>query len=194
MSTDPPIRLSRKQFAQPTLVLARRLLGCRLHHRVDGELHSGRIVEVEAYTTDLASHCANGKRTPRNAPMFGKPGVAYVYFTYGMHHCFNVVAESDGVPGAVLIRALDGIPQAAGPALLCRALGLTLCDNGRDLVVDPELWIEPGRPSRRDAIVQTTRIGIRKDVALPYRLYLLSSPGISKRDRAAEQAFRAERP
>ncbi len=118
--------------------------------------------------------------------MFGSAGVAYVYFTYGMHHCFNVVTEEDGRPGAVLVRGLDGIAHAAGPALACKALHLTLRDNGRDLVTDPDLWIEPGRRKRGERIVRTTRIGIRHAAELPLRFYLLGSPGVSKRDRRAE--------
>ena len=180
-------RLDRGAFARPTLYVARRLLGCVLCRRVGDAVLRGRIVEVEAYTDDLASHAANGKRTPRNRIMFGPAGFAYVYFTYGMHHCFNVVTEPEGRPGAVLIRGLDGMTQAAGPALACRALQLTRRDNGRDLVTDPDLWIEPGRRRRDECIVQTTRIGIRKAVELPYRFYILGSAGVSRRDRAAER-------
>ncbi|MCK6554049.1 DNA-3-methyladenine glycosylase [Candidatus Binatia bacterium] len=181
-------RLSRAFYAGPTLTVARRLLGCFVCHRVDGRLWRGRIVEVEAYTDDAASHAAGGRRTPRNAVMFGPPGVAYVYFTYGMHHCFNVVTESDGRPGAVLVRGLDGLPGAGGPALACRALGLGRPDSGRDLVTDPNLWVEAGRRRRGERIVRTSRVGIRRAVELPLRLYLLGSPGVSRRDRLAEGA------
>src|SRR5438876_551228 len=118
-------RLQRADFARPTLRVARRLLGCIVYHRVDEEVVRGRIVEVEVYTDDLASHSANGKRTPRNRIMYGPAGFAYVYFTYGMHHCFNVVTETDGRPGAVLVRGLDGVARGAGPGLACRALHLT---------------------------------------------------------------------
>jgi len=179
-------RLGRAIYTGPTLTVARRLLGCVVCHRVDGHVRRGRIVEVEAYTDDAASHAAGGRRTPRNAVMFGPPGVAYVYFTYGMHHCFNVVAEADGCPGAVLVRGLDGLPRAAGPALACRALGLGRHDTGRDLVTDADLWIEAGRARRGERVVRATRIGIRRAVDLPWRLYLLGSPGVSRRDREAE--------
>ncbi len=179
-------RLQRSDFARSTLRVARRLLGCTICHRVGGEVLRGRIVEVEVYTDDLASHAANGKRTPRNQIMFGPAGVLYVYFTYGMHHCLNVVTERDGRPGAVLVRGLDGIASAAGPALACRALHVTLRDNGRDLVSDPDLWIELGRRRRGERIIQTTRIGIRHAAELPRRFYILGSPGVSKRDRTAE--------
>ena len=129
----PGSRLQRDAFTGSTTAVARRLLGCWLCHRVDDDVVRGRIVEVEAYTDDAASHAAHGKRTRRNAVMFGPPGVVYVYFTYGLHHCFNVVTETPDVPGAVLIRGLDGIAGAAGPARLCRTLALSTRDTGRDL-------------------------------------------------------------
>ena len=189
-----PERLQRSDFARPTIAVARRLLGCVLCHRVGDTLLCGRIVEVEAYARDPASHAANGKRTPRNAVMFGPAGVAYIYFTYGMHHCFNVVTETEGRPAAVLVRGLDGIAHAAGPGLVCRALQLSLRDNGRDLVRDPDFWIEPGRRRRGELVVQTTRIGIVKGAELRWRFYLLGSPGVSKRDRAAERLRLLDRP
>jgi DNA-3-methyladenine glycosylase len=179
-------RLSRCDFARSTVAVARRLLGCRLCHRVADSILCGRIVEVEAYTDDLASHAAMGRRTPRNAVMFGTAGVAYIYLSYGVHHCFNVVTESHGHPGAVLIRGLDEIPHAAGPGLVCRALHLSGRDNGRDLVTDPSLWIARGRRRRGERVIQTTRIGIAKATDLPLRFYLLGSPGVSKRDRTRE--------
>ena len=179
-------RLQRDAFSGPTTTVARRLLGCWLCHRVGDQIVRGRIVEVEAYTDDAASHAARGKRTRRNAVMFGLPGVAYVYFTYGMHHCFNVVTETTDVPGAVLIRGLDGIPGAAGPARLCRTLGLSTRDTGRDLVTDPHLWIERHRRRRGERVIRTQRIGIRVATDLPWRYYLLGSSGVSKRDRRAE--------
>src|SRR5437867_13289256 len=120
------LRLGRTDFARSTFAVARRLLGCAVCHRVDDRVLRGRIVEVEVYTDDPASHAAGGKHTPRNRIMFGTAGFAYVYFTYGMHHCLNIVTESDGRPGAVLIRGLDGVERAAGPALVCRALQLTV--------------------------------------------------------------------
>jgi DNA-3-methyladenine glycosylase len=187
-------RLQRQDFARSTLSVARRLLGCTICHRVDGTVLRGRIVEVEVYTDDAASHSANGKRTPRNRLMFGPAGFAYVYFTYGMHHCFNVVTEQEERPGAVLVRGLDGIAHAAGPALACRALQLTLRDNGRDLATDADLWIEAGRRKRGERVVCTTRVGIRHAAELPLRFYLLGSPGVSKRDRRAESQAEARRP
>ncbi len=182
-------RLERPDYTGSTEGVARRLLGCYLCHRTAGAVFRGRISEVEAYTDDAASHAAGGRRTPRNAVMFGPPGFAYVYFTYGMHHCFNVVTETDGMPGAVLIRGLDQIEGAAGPARLCRTLKLTRADNGRDLVTDGDLWIESGDTIEPASVVTTTRVGIRQAVELPRRFYLFGSSGVSRRDRQAEAAL-----
>jgi len=166
--------------------VARALLGCTLHHRLGDRMLCGRIVEVEAYTDDDASHARGARRTPRNAVMFGPPGHSYVYFTYGMHFCFNVVTESEGQPGAVLVRGLEGIERANGPALLCRALGLGRAHNGLDLTLGEPLWVEAGRRRRGEAVVCTTRVGIRAATELPWRFYLAGSAGISRRDRKAE--------
>ena len=183
-----PRRLQCADFSRSTDAVARRLLGCTLCHRVGDDVIRGRIVEVEAYTDDPASHAADGRRTQRNSVMFGTAGVAYVYFTYGMHHCFNVVTEKEGIPGAVLIRGIESLPHAAGPALVCRAMQLTRRDNGRDLATDPSLWIEAGRRRPRERVIQTTRIGIGKGTELRRRYYLFGSPGVSRRDRRAESA------
>jgi DNA-3-methyladenine glycosylase len=184
--TAMPVALPRKFFARPTLVVARALLGCRLCRRVGNDVRSGRIVEVEAYTDDAASHSRNRRPTPRNVPMFGLAGHAYVYFTYGMHFCFNIVTEIKGVPGAVLIRGLDGIESANGPARLCRALAIDRRQNGIDLTDSRELWLERGRLSPHARVIQTTRVGIRVAMDLPWRFYVAGSAGVSRRDRSAE--------
>jgi len=113
----PARRLDPDFFTQPTIELARALLGQRLVRRLDGRRLAGIIVETEAYIgeDDLACHAAAG-RTARTEVMYGPPGHAYVYFVYGMHHCLNVVSEPPGYPAAVLIRALapsEGIPAMA---------------------------------------------------------------------------------
>jgi DNA-3-methyladenine glycosylase len=177
-----PIRF----FARPTLVVARALLGCSLCRRVGDVIRRGRIVEVEAYTDDAASHSRGRRPTPRNAPMFGRAGHAYVYFTYGMHFCFNIVSEADGEPGAVLIRGLEGLEGANGPARLCRALAIDRRHNGLDLTSGEILWLERGRLRAGERVVQTTRVGIRVAEHLPWRFYVAGSRGVSRRDRRAE--------
>ena len=184
-----PRPLARRFFSRPTLDLARALLGTWLCRARDGTVQRGRIVEVEAYTFDAASHARDHRRTPRNAVMFGPAGVAYVYFTYGMHHCVNVVAEGDGAPGAVLIRGLDGLDSANGPGRLCRLLAIDRTLDRLDLTRGEQLWIEAARPAPPEAVVETTRVGIRQAIDLPWRFYLAGSPGVSRRDPAAERAL-----
>jgi DNA-3-methyladenine glycosylase len=183
-----PAPLPRAFYARPTLRVARALLGCWLYHRVADALRGGRIVEVEAYTDDAASHSRGRRRTPRNAVMFGPAGHAYVYFTYGMHFCFNVVTETENRPGAVLVRGLDAIEGANGPGRVCRALAIDRRQNGIDLTGSETLWIERGRRRRGERVVQATRIGIRLAGDLPWRFYLSGSAGVSRRDRDAEAA------
>ena len=120
-----PRVLPRRFYARPTVEVARDLLGAVLE--CGGR--RGRIVEVEAYLPegDAAAHAFRG-RTRRTEVLYGPPGHAYVYFIYGMYHCLNVVAEPEGTPGCVLIRAVEGC--AAGPGRLTRAFGITLEHNG----------------------------------------------------------------
>jgi DNA-3-methyladenine glycosylase len=146
-----------------------------LVHETDEGVVSGRIVEVEAYcgAEDPCSHAFRGQ-TRRNATMFGPPGHLYVYFTYGMHHCSNVVTERDGIAGAVLLRAvepLDGMDLMAerrgveslrdlarGPARLCQAFGLSLAQDGLDLA-GGEMFVT-GRQKLADGIRTSKRIGV----------------------------------
>lgn len=189
-------RLGRRFYARPTLEVAEALLGRTLVHETDEGAVGGRIVEVEAYLgpDDPASHAAAG-HTRRNASMWGEPGHAYVYFTYGMHYCLNVVTERAGFPAAVLIRALEPtlgldlmrrsrlhLPDRlllSGPGRVCAGLGLTRAHDGIDLVTGP-LWI--GR-SRRLAgqVSRSTRVGIQKGVERPWRLFEAGNPSVSAR-------------
>lgn len=131
-----------------------------------GQRREGRIVETEAYRgpEDLAAHSARG-RTPRTEVMFGPPGHAYVYFIYGFWNCLNVVTEAQGVPHAVLLRALEPVTgvedRTWGPGLLCRAMHIDRSLNGADLCGDA-LWLErPPASGRRPArIARGARIGV----------------------------------
>ncbi|MCC6227892.1 MAG: DNA-3-methyladenine glycosylase [Phycisphaerales bacterium] len=173
----PDQRLARDFFAIPAAELAPALLGMRLVRILEnGTRLSGRIVETEAYVgvKDRASHAFNSRRTPRNEPMYACPGTAYVYFTYGMHWCFNVVCAAIDIPEAVLIRAVqpyEGLDEmrtlrggvrdldlCRGPARLCKALAIDSALNSADLTNSELLWIESGqRPTK---IAQTPRIGV----------------------------------
>jgi DNA-3-methyladenine glycosylase len=178
--------LSRRFYAREALVVAPLLLGRTLVHETAEGTAAGRIVEVEAYCgpRDPASHAYRGP-TRRNAVMFGPPGHLYVYFTYGMHCCANVVCEEEGSPGAILLRAVEptrGLelmaerrgtagPKALarGPGRLAQAFGIDLTCNGVDLVDGP-VWIG-GRQVLARPIAASPRIGIRVATTEPWRFY-----------------------
>jgi len=157
-------KLPRGFYARRTLVVARELIGQHLVRVRRGRRLIGRIVEVEAYQgpADLAAHSARG-RTERNAVMFGPPGFAYVYLIYGMWECVNVVTREEGVPHAVLIRAVEPIAniddKTWGPGLLCKAMHIDRRLNGADLC-GGVLWIEAPPESRRQRISRAPRIGV----------------------------------
>ncbi len=169
-------RLTRPFFARSTLVVARELLGRRLVRMESrGGRLSGLIVEAEAYvgSEDLGCHAKVG-HTARNASMWGPPGHAYVYFTYGMHWMLNVVTEKEGFPAAVLVRGLlplegletmqrrrSGKPLTDGPAKLCQALGIDRSLDGHDLCApDASLFIERGQKIRERFVTITPRVGL----------------------------------
>jgi DNA-3-methyladenine glycosylase len=163
--------------------------------QLDDRVLKVRISETEAYLglTDPASHAFRG-RTRRNAPMFGPAGIAYVYFIYGMHYCFNVVTGQEGDPQAVLIRAGVAGPPAApqvlgGPALLCRALGIDLDCNGADLCAPglSRIWFEIDEGWKSSAQV-TARVGVRDQRPLRFLEASTSAPG---RARVSPQRKRA---
>jgi DNA-3-methyladenine glycosylase len=188
-------RLPRSFFERDPVLVARDLLGRILFYRTPDGLLAGRIVETEAYTgrADPASHAYRGP-TARNQVMFGPAGVAYVYFSYGMHHCLNVTADASGTAGAVLFRALEPLAgeelmravgeagsQArllSGPGKIGRGFRLTLADNARDLTRGP-LGIAAGSPVPGREVQTTPRIGITRGAASPYRFYVRSSPSVS---------------
>jgi DNA-3-methyladenine glycosylase len=193
-SPEPSLghRLPRRFYARPVHAVARDLIGrVVVHQTVDG-LAAGRIVEVEAYggARDPASHAYRGV-TARNRVMFGPPGHAYVYFTYGMHHCLNVVTGAAGTAEAVLIRALEPVAGldlmrarrrvesssrlTCGPGCVAVALGLGRGENGLDLTRGP-LWIGSARKPPGWKVVRTGRIGIRHAANRPWRLVVLGHP------------------
>lgn len=198
--------LSRDFYDRPTLVVARDLLGKVLVHRTADGVASGIIVETEAYIgeDDPACHAAPGP-TIRNAPLYGPPGIAYVYLNYGIHYLVNAVTEGDGHPAAVLIRALEpveGISLMArrrwpdrsagevaslcrGPGNLTRALAITLGDNQRDLAsARSHLYIED-RGFRPDAVAAGPRIGITVAVERPWRFWIEGNTSVSMARRRA---------
>jgi DNA-3-methyladenine glycosylase len=190
-------RIARAWFERPAPEVAPELLGCilvRLHPT--GEVLRARIVETEAYEPDdPASHSFRGP-TRRNASMFGRAGHLYVYFTYGMHWCMNVVTGPVGHGGAVLLRAgepLEGVATMAGlrgtdrPRDLCRgparwaqAFGVDGSLDGADLVRGAEIWLESGQGMSRDRVAAGPRVGIREGLDLPWRFVERGSPWRSR--------------
>ena len=185
-------------YARDTLLVAQEVLGKILVRELNDAVLKGRIVEAEAYrgTDDPASHSYRGM-TNRNRVMFGRPGVAYVYFTYGNHYCLNLVTEGEGVPGAVLVRALqplDGIEimkrnrntgelrnLTSGPGKLTKAFAITKQHNGLDLTVGRELFlVEPDAPPSFET-AQSRRIGIREGSDKLWRFYVQGNPFVSKK-------------
>jgi DNA-3-methyladenine glycosylase len=175
------------------------LLGCVLTHRSPEGVASGVIVETEAYRPeDPACHAYNGP-TMRNRTMFGEPGLAYVYLSYGIHHLLNVVCEGRGVGSAVLIRALRPLEGHAlmaerrrgtlglcnGPGRLTQALGVDLTKDGHDLTRG-NLTISRGeRPVAE--VVATTRVGITRGTELPWRYLVAGDPNVSAAPKSIEE-------
>ena len=163
-------------YNRPTLTVARELLGARLVRILDGVKLVGVITETEAYFgfDDLASHAKAG-RTIRTAPMFGPPGHAYIYFTYGNHWMLNAVTEQEGFPAAVLIRAIQPIEgievmmerrsgrDTLGPGKLTQALGITKSENNLNLTeANSSLWIEAGQVIPDKSVTIGPRVGLNK--------------------------------
>jgi DNA-3-methyladenine glycosylase len=182
----------RSFFLRDTELVAQDLLGIWLGRFDEGKWFGGRIVETEAYlgTADRAAHSWNGRRTPRVEPMYSSGGHLYVYFVYGMHHCANVVTREEGVPEAVLIRALEGPSDtppeiASGPGKLCRALGITTALSGTDLLADGEVRLFRDPRIRIEAAV-SKRIGVDyagEAAEWPLRFFDRSSPAVSRHRR-----------
>lgn len=166
--------LPRDFYNRPTLRVARELLGARLVRILDGIRLAGLITETEAYIgeEDLGCHARAG-RTPRTQVMYGPPGHAYVYFTYGNHWMLNAVTEREGFPAAALIRAIQPVEGAEvmsarrggrdtfGPGKLCQAMGIAQGENAVDLTVTGTgLWIEAGVPVPEESVTNGPRVGL----------------------------------
>ena len=191
--------LERAFYERPTVDVARELLGHMLISVTPEGRTAGCIVETEAYlgADDPASHAAR-LRTGRVEAMWGEPGIAYVYRSYGIHAMLNVVTEPLGETGAVLIRALEpvfgvdlmrarrGIEDerllCSGPGKLCEALAISLDLHGTDLVSSDRLWISPGETPRD--VSTSGRIGISRGQAHPWRFWVTSNPHVSAHRRA----------
>lgn len=177
-----------------SLTAASDLLGCYLEREIDGNIVTVKIVETEAYDqNDAASHSFKGQ-TERTKIMFGPAGYLYVYFTYGMHYCCNIVTDKVGVGSAVLIRAVEpingidmmeklrrrqGIEISNGPAKLCEALNIDKTLNGHDLSVSP-LKLLYNQSIPKEDIVISTRIGISKAKDELKRFYIKDNPYVSR--------------
>lgn len=190
-------RLPRGFFERETEIVAREMLGTVLECDSDEGRTSGIIVETEAYLGehDLACHATAG-RTARTETLYGPPGTSYVYFIYGMYWCFNAVTRAEGLPSAVLVRALEPLDGIAlmhkrrpriksdfdltnGPGKLCAALGITGSMSGKSLQRKP-LLIREGEPVSDDRVEVTTRIGITRSADWPLRWIVKGSRFVSK--------------
>ena len=201
------MKLAEEFYARETLQVAKELLGKMIVHELNGVKIKGRIIETEAYIgpIDKACHAYGEKRTPRTEPLYGKPGTAYVYFIYGMYHCFNVITKEEGSPEGVLIRAvepIEGLEEmskqrfvksyseltkaqirnlTSGPSKLCIAFNINKECNKKDLCAS-NLYIEEPQGTDKFHIVKTKRIGIdyaeeAKDFL--WRFYVKDNPWVS---------------
>jgi DNA-3-methyladenine glycosylase len=190
--------LPREFYDRSTELVARDLLGAILECHAPEGVASGRIVETEAYLgeDDLACHAAAG-RTARTEPLYGPPGIAYVYFIYGMYWCFNAVTRAEGQPSAVLVRALEpltgidlmrerrrtrarrDVELTNGPGKICLALGIDGSHNRLRLDAPP-LLVRRGVEIPREAVTVTPRVGISRSADWPLRWFIADNPFVSK--------------
>jgi DNA-3-methyladenine glycosylase len=196
-------------YARDTVKVAPDLLNKWLVRVVGHERLIGRIVEVEAYRgkDDPASHAFRGL-TPRNAPMYGQPGHAYIYFTYGNHYCLNITTQEKGKPGAVLFRAVQpveglrtmkrfrpNVPDTEltnGPGKLTKAMTIDKSLNEQDMTVVGPLFVTESEVSQAEyEIWRSTRIGIKVGLDKRWRYYLKGNPYVSKRAGLKEVKFRS---
>ncbi|MBU3114250.1 DNA-3-methyladenine glycosylase [Clostridium lacusfryxellense] len=201
------MRLTREFYSRETLIVAKDLLGKILVHEVNGVILRGKIVETEAYigSIDKACHAYGGKRTPRVETLYGIPGIAYVYFIYGMYHCFNVITKEEGSPEGVLIRAIEPIDEfnemaklrfnkyyneltkaqiknlTTGPSKLCIAMNINKGNNNQDLCTS-DLYIEDPVENENLSIIEAKRIGINyaeEAIDFLWRFYIKENNWVS---------------
>ena len=188
-------------FRRPTEVVAAELIGKVVISTVGGLLTAGRIVETEAYLgyDDPASHGYRHRRNARNAALFGPAGIWYVYLSYGMHWCANLVCQRAGLASAVLLRALEplegldvmrqrrgDLPDkqlCSGPGRLCQALGMNRDLDGSAMAEGPVMVLRGDRVTA-GAISATPRIGITKAADWPLRFHLAGSPWTSRKEKS----------
>ena len=189
--------LPRDFYDRETEIVAREMLGSIIECRTPDGTASGMIVEAEAYVGehDPACHAAVG-RTKRTAPLYGRPGLSYVYFIYGVHWCFNAVTREEGLPSAVLVRAIEpiggidlmrtrrgprgqGVNLTNGPGKLCEALGIDGAMNDLSLQKYP-LVIRAGASLRDEDVAVGPRIGITKAADWPLRFFIRGNQWVSK--------------
>ena len=197
MKKLPPSFYTRKDV----VIIAKELLGKLLVTAFDGEITAGRIVETEAYngTGDKASHAYGNRRTNRTEIMYATGGAAYVYLCYGIHHLFNVVTNTAGIPHAILIRGIEpvkGIPVmlqrmkkenldytvGRGPGNVSKALGIDTKHTSLSLLSDEIYIADDGTKVKPSQIVASPRIGVdyaAEDALLPYRFYIKGNPYVS---------------
>jgi len=185
-------------FTRPAEVVAAELLGMIVVSRIGGELTEGRIVETEAYLgyDDPASHGYRHRRNARNEALFGPPGTWYVYLSYGMHWCANLVCQEAGLANAVLLRALEplggletmrrrrgNVPDrelSSGPGKLCQALGINRELDARSMRRSA-VRVRPGYQDQETRIAATPRVGITKAADWPLRFHIAGSPWTSRK-------------
>lgn len=201
--------LDKEFYKQGALTLAKELLGKTIVRVIDGITLKGKIVETEAYIgeVDKASHAYNGRRTERTEPLFREGGIAYVYFIYGLYHCFNVISGFEDKGEGVLIRAIEPLNEfdyisnkrfnkkynelsqskkitiTNGPSKLCMAFSIDKSENYKKLYEEGDFYIEEGENEKFD-IVETTRIGIdyaEEAIDFPWRFYIKNNKYVSKK-------------
>lgn len=209
MECDKLMILQQEFYKRDCITVSKELLGKVLVRKINGRIIKSRIVETEAYIgmIDKASHAYLGKRTERTEPLFHEGGISYVYFIYGLYHCFNIIADKEDYPAGVLIRAVEPLNEfdylaqkrfkkdfnelskaqtrnlTNGPSKLCMALDITKEENFVKLYEDGDLYVEDSdyKPAE---IVETTRVGIdyaEEAIDFPWRFYIKDNLYISKK-------------